>query len=92
MDVEFFEWVVNVNVEGKVFRYIGFIEGNKCKVMIKVVLVFYFLVVVKDGENVLVIYSDYYNFIFYVIWGYGVGVIVIVVGVFVDIFCMMLWK
>lgn len=92
LDVLFGEKVEVVKVEGKVFCYIGSIEDGKCRVSIQVVLVSNFFLQVKDGENVLVINSDYYSLIFYVIRGYGVGGMVIVVGVFVDILCIMLWK
>lgn len=92
LDAEFSERVANAKAEGKVLRYIGSIEGNKCKVMIKAVPVSHPLAAVKDGENALAIHSDYYNPIPYVIRGYGAGATVTAAGVFADILRTMPWK
>ncbi|MBU2979459.1 bifunctional aspartate kinase/homoserine dehydrogenase I [Alteromonas sp. C1M14] len=75
-----------------VLRYIGSIEGDKCKVTIQAVPLSHPLAAVKDGENALAISSDYYQPIPYVIRGYGAGGTVTAAGVFADILRTMPWK
>ena len=47
---------------------------------------------VKDGENALAIFSDYYQPIPFVIRGYGAGAAVTAAGVFADVIRTMPWK
>ena len=92
LDDGFKERVESAKAEGKVLRYIGSIEGDKCKVTIQAVPASNPLSQVKDGENALAINSDYYNPIPYVIRGYGAGGTVTAAGVFADILRTMPWK
>lgn len=92
LDGDFAERVETAKGEGKVLRYIGSIEGNKCKVSIDAVPASNPLSAVKDGENALAISSDYYQPIPYVIRGYGAGGTVTAAGVFADILRTMPWK
>lgn len=85
--------VVKVCDEGKVLCYVGNIdEDGVCCVKIVEVDGNDLLFKVKNGENVLVFYSYYYQLLLLVLCGYGVGNDVIVVGVFVDLLCIFLWK
>ncbi len=90
------EWmaakVAAASAEQKVLRYIGVIEGNRCRVEIKAVPLTHPLAAVKNGENALAIHSDYYHPIPYVIRGYGAGSTVTAAGVFADILRTMPWK
>ena len=92
LDAEFAKRVDAAKAEGKVLRYIGSIEGDKCKVTIQAVPASNPLSQVKDGENALAINSDYYQPIPYVIRGYGAGGTVTAAGVFADILRTMPWK
>jgi aspartokinase/homoserine dehydrogenase 1 len=92
LDADFSQRVANAKAEGKVLRYIGIIEGSKCKVTIQAVPLSHPLAAVKDGENALAIHSDYYQPIPYVIRGYGAGATVTAAGVFADILRTMPWK
>ncbi|NVK57644.1 MAG: bifunctional aspartate kinase/homoserine dehydrogenase I [Alteromonadaceae bacterium] len=92
LDNDFAARVESAAAEGKVLRYIGAIEGDKCKVTIQAVPTSHPLAAVKDGENALAIHSDYYTPIPYVIRGYGAGATVTAAGVFADILRTMPWK
>ncbi|GGW97027.1 bifunctional aspartate kinase/homoserine dehydrogenase I [Alteromonas halophila] len=92
LDQDFAERVEKAKADGKVLRYIGSIEGDKCKVSIDAVPASNPLSAVKDGENALAISSDYYQPIPYVIRGYGAGGTVTAAGVFADILRTMPWK
>ena len=92
LDADFAKRVESAAAEGKVLRYIGSIEGDKCKVTIQAVPGSHPLAAVKDGENALAIHSDYYTPIPYVIRGYGAGATVTAAGVFADILRTMPWK
>ncbi|MEC9260175.1 MAG: bifunctional aspartate kinase/homoserine dehydrogenase I [Pseudomonadota bacterium] len=92
LDADFAKRVESAAAEGKVLRYIGSIEGDKCKVTIQAVPASHPLAAVKDGENALAIHSDYYTPIPYVIRGYGAGATVTAAGVFADILRTMPWK
>ncbi len=92
LDVEFDKKVQQAQAQGKVLRYIGTIEQDKCKVSIQAVTQDHPLAAVKDGENALAISSDYYQPIPYVIRGYGAGGTVTAAGVFADILRTMPWK
>ena len=92
LDAEFDKKVQQAQAQGKVLRYIGTIEQDKCKVSIQAVTQEHPLAAVKDGENALAISSDYYQPIPYVIRGYGAGGTVTAAGVFADILRTMPWK
>ncbi|MBD3586151.1 bifunctional aspartate kinase/homoserine dehydrogenase I [Salinimonas sp. HHU 13199] len=92
LDAEFDKKVQQAQAQGKVLRYIGTIEQDKCKVSIQAVTQDHPLAAVKDGENALAISSDYYQPIPYVIRGYGAGGTVTAAGVFADILRTMPWK
>lgn len=93
LDDGFVLWVVKVCDEGKVLCYVGNIEEDGiCWVKIVVVDGNDLLFKVKNGENVLVFYSYYYQLLLLVLCGYGVGNDVMVVGVFVDLLCILFWK
>jgi aspartokinase/homoserine dehydrogenase 1 len=76
----------------QVLRYVGVIEGGQCKVTMRAVDASNPLYGVKDGENALAIFSDYYQPIPYVIRGYGAGAAVTAAGVFADVIRTMPWK
>ena len=80
------------NEEGKVLRYIGSIEDGKCKCSIMAVDENDPLNKVKDGENALAFYSQYYQPIPLVLRGYGAGTEVTAAGVFADILRTLNWK
>lgn len=75
-----------------VLRYVGSIEGGKCKVALKAVDSQHPLYSIKEGENALAIHSHYYQPIPFVIRGYGAGATVTAAGVFADILRTMPWK
>ncbi|MFM5379072.1 bifunctional aspartate kinase/homoserine dehydrogenase I [Aeromonas dhakensis] len=78
--------------DGKVLRYVGSIEGGKCKVAIKAVGADEPLFKVKDGENALAFFSTYYQPIPLVLRGYGAGTEVTAAGVFADVLRTQNWK
>ena len=92
LDADFAKRVDDAKAQGNVLRYIGSIEGGKCKVSIQSVPASNPLSQVKDGENALAINSDYYQPIPYVIRGYGAGGTVTAAGVFADVLRTMPWK
>ena len=77
---------------GQVLRYVGSIEGGKCKCSIKAVNADDPLNKVKDGENALAFYSQYYQPIPLVLRGYGAGTEVTAAGVFADLLRTLNWK
>ncbi|MFH7565954.1 bifunctional aspartate kinase/homoserine dehydrogenase I [Oceanimonas smirnovii] len=78
--------------KGKVLRYVGAIEDGKCKVVIKAVDGDDPLFKVKDGENALAFYTQYYQPIPLVLRGYGAGADVTAAGVFADLLRTHNWK
>ncbi len=92
LDAEFGKRVDAAKADNSVLRYIGSINGDKCRVTIQAVPLSHPLAAVKDGENALAISSDYYQPIPYVIRGYGAGGTVTAAGVFADILRTMPWK
>lgn len=77
---------------GQVLRYVGSIEDGKCKCSIKAVDADDPLNKVKDGENALAFYSQYYQPIPLVLRGYGAGTEVTAAGVFADVLRTLNWK
>jgi aspartokinase/homoserine dehydrogenase 1 len=78
--------------KGQVLRYIGSIENGKCRCSIKAVDEDDPLNKVKDGENALAFYSQYYQPIPLVLRGYGAGTEVTAAGVFADVLRTLNWK
>lgn len=78
--------------KGQVLRYAGTIENGECKVSIIACDESDPLNKVKDGENALAIYSQYYQPIPMVLRGYGAGTEVTAAGVFADVLRTLNWK
>jgi len=91
-DAYFKELQDKADEEGKVLRYIGSIEDGKCKCSIMAVDANDPLNKVKDGENALAFYSQYYQPIPLVLRGYGAGTEVTAAGVFADVLRTLNWK
>ncbi|MGB5446300.1 MAG: bifunctional aspartate kinase/homoserine dehydrogenase I [Psychromonas sp.] len=91
-DAYFAELQAKATANGQVLRYIGNIENGKCKCSIKAVNEDDPLNKVKDGENALAFYSQYYQPIPLVLRGYGAGTEVTAAGVFADILRTLNWK
>ncbi|WP_392566553.1 bifunctional aspartate kinase/homoserine dehydrogenase I [Utexia brackfieldae] len=85
LDSEFAMRVALAQKEGKVLRYVGSIEDNRCVVKIMAVDSDNPLYKVKNGENALAFYTRYYQPIPLVLRGYGAGNDVTAAGVFADI-------
>jgi len=71
--------------EGKVLRYVARLELGRCRVSIETVEKSKPLGAIRDGENALVIHSQYYQPIPMVLRGYGAGAAVTAAGVFGDL-------
>ncbi|WP_354624895.1 bifunctional aspartate kinase/homoserine dehydrogenase I [Psychromonas sp. MME2] len=91
-DAYFSELQKKANENGQVLRYIGSIENGKCVCSIKAVGADDPLNKVKDGENALAFYSQYYQPIPLVLRGYGAGTEVTAAGVFADVLRTLNWK
>lgn len=91
-DTYFTELQAKADEQGQVLRYIGSIENGKCKCSIKAVDADDPLNKVKDGENALAFYSQYYQPIPLVLRGYGAGTEVTAAGVFADVLRTLNWK
>ncbi|WP_435234691.1 bifunctional aspartate kinase/homoserine dehydrogenase I [Psychromonas sp. PT13] len=91
-DAYFKELQEKADEKGQVLRYIGSIENGKCKCSIKAVDADDPLNKVKDGENALAFYSQYYQPIPLVLRGYGAGTEVTAAGVFADVLRTLNWK
>lgn len=85
------ERVEKAKSKGKRLRYVGEIDGNKCSVKIAEVDSDDPLYAVKNGENALAFYSEYYTPIPFVLRGYGAGNEVTAAGVFADILRTLNW-
>ncbi|MFK8010480.1 MAG: bifunctional aspartate kinase/homoserine dehydrogenase I [Marinicellaceae bacterium] len=72
-------------IENCVLRYIGSVSENECTVKIEKVPASSALYSVKDGENAISFYSQYYNPIPMVLRGYGAGADVTAAGIFSDV-------
>ena len=92
LDELYADKVKKAKAKGHVLRYVGNIDNNKCKVSIQSVNQENPLYAVKNGENALAIYSEYYQPIPFVIRGYGAGAAVTAAGVFADVLRTMPWK
>jgi len=85
LDEDFSSRVRAAEAEGQVLRYVGRIEGGKCRVAIEAVPSRNPLGAIRDGENALVLHTLYYQPIPLVLRGYGAGAAVTAAGVFGDI-------
>ncbi|WP_411360623.1 bifunctional aspartate kinase/homoserine dehydrogenase I [Pseudidiomarina salilacus] len=77
---------------GKVLRYVAQIKHNQCQVKIAELAPGHPLASIKNGENALVIQSDYYQPIPFVLRGYGAGATVTAAGIFSDIMRTLAWQ
>ncbi|QSX34732.1 bifunctional aspartate kinase/homoserine dehydrogenase I [Shewanella avicenniae] len=83
--------VKQAKAEGKTLRYVGEISDEGCSVGIRAVGEDDPLFKVKDGENALAFYSQYYQPIPFVLRGYGAGTAVTAAGVFADLLRTLNW-
>jgi len=79
------ERIEKANSENKVLRYVGSLQNGICKVGIEAVPASHALASVRDGENVLVLNTRYYDPKPLILRGYGAGAEVTAAGVFGDI-------
>ena len=91
-DAYFKELQAKADENNQVLRYIGSIVDGKCKCSIQAVSADDPLNKVKDGENALAFYSQYYQPIPLVLRGYGAGTEVTAAGVFADVLRTLNWK
>jgi aspartokinase/homoserine dehydrogenase 1 len=85
LDEGFAERIRVAEAEDKVLRYVGRVEGKRCRVSIEAVERSKPLGAIRDGENALVIHTAYYQPIPMVLRGYGAGAAVTAAGVFGDL-------
>lgn len=91
-DAYFADLQKQADEKGQVLRYLGSIVDGKCKVSIEAVDPDNALAKVKDGENALAFFTDYYQPIPLVLRGYGAGAAVTAAGVFADVLRTLNWK
>ena len=77
--------IESAEAEGKVLRYVARLEDGGCLVSIEAVALNKPLGAIRDGENALVIHTQYYQPIPMVLRGYGAGAAVTAAGVFGDL-------
>ena len=82
---EFAAKIAAAEAAGDVLRYVARIEDGKCRVSIEPVPASKPLGAIRDGENALVLHTQYYQPIPLVLRGYGAGAAVPASGVFGDI-------
>jgi len=85
LDTVFAQRIAEAAKTGAVLRYVGRIEDGACKVSIEAVPKDGPLGAIRDGENALVMHTDYYQPIPLVLRGYGAGAEVTAAGVFADV-------
>jgi len=85
LDDSFSSKIKAAGASGKVLRYVGRIENDRCRVAIEAVPSDKPLGAIRDGENALVLHTHYYQPIPLVLRGYGAGAAVTAAGVFGDI-------
>lgn len=85
LDEAFAARIAEAASEGAVLRYVGRIGNGRCQVSIESVPATKPLGAIRDGENALVVYTDYYQPIPLVLRGYGAGAEVTAAGVFADV-------
>lgn len=85
LDADFAERVEAAREKGEVLRYVGRISDDSCRVSIESVPADKPLGGIRDGENALVMNTDYYHPIPMVLRGYGAGAEVTAAGVYADV-------
>jgi aspartokinase/homoserine dehydrogenase 1 len=85
LDISIQQLNLQAQTEQLVLRYIGKIHNGQCTVKIEKVAKTSALYSVKDGENAISIYSQYYQPIPMVLRGYGAGANVTAAGIFSDV-------
>ena len=85
LDTGFAAKIEAAKASESVLRYVGRIENGRCSVSIDVVPKSDPLGTIRDGENALVLHSQYYQPIPLVLRGYGAGAEVTAAGVFGDL-------
>lgn len=85
LDADFTQRIEEAAENQAVLRYVGRISQGRCKVSIEAVARDKPLAAVRDGENALVMQSDYYQPLPLVLRGYGAGAEVTAAGVFADV-------
>lgn len=85
LDGQFAERASAAAREGKVLRYVGSIQAARCRVAVEAVPKEQPLGAIRDGENALVLHTEYYQPIPLVLRGYGAGAAVTAAGVFGDL-------
>lgn len=85
LDEDFAKRVDAARADGAVLRYVGRIDDGRCRVSIESVPADRPLGAIRDGENALVMHTDYYQPIPMVLRGYGAGAAVTAAGVFADV-------
>jgi len=85
LDEGFTNRVSEATEKGEVLRYVGRIEGGKCKVSVENVPLNNPLAAIRNGENALVLHTRYYQPMPLVLRGYGAGAEVTAAGVFGDL-------
>jgi len=85
LDDEFAARVAEAREQGAVLRYVGRIDEGRCRVSVETVPADRPLGAIRDGENALVLHTDYYTPIPMVLRGYGAGAAVTASGVFADV-------
>lgn len=85
LDAGFAERIEEARERGEVLRYVGRIHDGHCSVSVVPVPLDSPLGAIRDGENALVMHTDYYQPIPLVLRGYGAGAEVTAAGVFADV-------
>ena len=85
LDAAFVERVAAAAQNERVLRYVARLEESRCRVAIEEVPRSKPLGAIRDGENALVIHTQYYQPIPMVLRGYGAGAAVTAAGVFGDL-------
>jgi aspartokinase/homoserine dehydrogenase 1 len=85
LDEAFASRIAAADAENSVLRYVARVEDGNCRVSIEAVPRSKPLGSIRDGENALVIHTQYYQPIPMVLRGYGAGASVTAAGVFGDL-------
>ncbi|MEJ2534541.1 MAG: bifunctional aspartate kinase/homoserine dehydrogenase I, partial [Gammaproteobacteria bacterium] len=85
LDEAFERRIAEATAGGAVLRYVGRISDGRCSVSIEAVPSDQPLGTIRDGENALVMHTDYYQPLPLVLRGYGAGAEVTAAGVFADV-------
>jgi aspartokinase/homoserine dehydrogenase 1 len=85
LDESFTARIEEARARDSVLRYVGRIQNGRCSVSVDVVSKHDPLGAIRNGENALVLHSEYYQPIPLVLRGYGAGAEVTAAGVFGDL-------